>query len=392
MKKIRTMTICVFLILALGLPTIVSCQKSPAPTQETAWTGRSGNLAAWGYGADYIYGWLFVPKEKKDLLLLWKWQKDGTIKETAVRELPSSGNIMPLSNDMCGLSLDPGDKYSPWPYALLKMGNEKKIIKKWLAPKYWWFSKVGRSLNGKYIALVASENADSPHSSEYELGVERKKIALIDVAKKELKWVTGNLYQREGAIRRVVVTEDGRYVAITGWDNGTAMIDTKDSKLLWVKKPKDEIAAGYAAFTPDGKIIYVVGSEGCVYEMDVKTGKILRKFWATTTGKLIYAHRASAIALSKDGKWLAAGTGPEGQVYIWNLQEKDSKPRMLNHGHGTILIVAFSPDSEHFVSVGGGVLKVWPINTNKSAPDKKKKEKAKASRGKTLQKGIGAEK
>ena len=161
-------------------------------------------------------------------------------------------------------------------------------------------------------------------------------------------------------VRRIVVTSDGRYVAAAGWNNGTAMVDTKNAKVLWKKRAKGEISTGYAAFTPDGKLIYTAGSKGCVYGIDVLTGDVVSTRWATMTGKSIYAHRVSSIALSDDGKWLAAGTGPEGEVYVWNLEGND-KPRVLHHGIRTIIIVAFSPDAKNIVSVGGGVLKVWQV-------------------------------
>ena len=66
--------------------------------------------------------------------------------------------------------------------------------------------------------------------------------------------------------------------------------------------------------------------------------------------------------ISNDGKMLAAGTGPEGDVYVWNLED-NSPPRVLKHGLNTIMIVAFSPDAKNVVSVGGGALKVWSVDT-----------------------------
>ena len=66
--------------------------------------------------------------------------------------------------------------------------------------------------------------------------------------------------------------------------------------------------------------------------------------------------------MSPDGQWLAAGTGPEGHVYLWNTVSADSKPRLLPHGGTTILIVSFSPDSRHLASVAGGKIKVWKLD------------------------------
>jgi len=329
--------------------------KANTPSHETAWTGRPGNLGEWGHGSDCIYGLLGEPNKEEDVLVVWKWQGESMSEATAA-SLPRSMNVCPVSPALCGLSLSPGNPYSHWPYALLDVAK-KGAIKQWYPPEGWSIIRAGASMNGMFISFVATDGVDA---AGYQFGHPRARVAVINVEKQELRWVANLDGHGAGTIRRIVLTDDGRYIAVAGWNNGTAMVDVEEGKVLWAKRPEGEVSTGYAAFAPDGKTVYTAGSEGCVYAIDVATGNILGKRWATSTGQSIYAHRISALAVSPDGKWLAAGTGPEGEVYAWKLV-KQNKALVLNHGHGTILIVAFSPDSTKLASVGSGILKVWQL-------------------------------
>jgi WD40 repeat protein len=159
----------------------------------------------------------------------------------------------------------------------------------------------------------------------------------------------------------MTVSEDQRYVAIAGWDNGAAIYDLHTEKVLWAKRPKDEVSTKFAHFSKDGKTIYTGGTEGAVYGIDVLTGEVKSKRWATPTGETIYGFRIMAMAVSLDGRWLAAGTGPEGTVYVWDLNKPaNAKPRVLKHGQLSILVLQFSPTSDHVVALGEG-MKVWKL-------------------------------
>lgn len=354
MRRYRLLTACTMVSL---MGAVVSCETRPAqdriPKHEAAWTGRPGNLASSGHGKNFIYGTLWRPDLEEKRLVLWRWQGD-LIKEVSTSVLPRSRGAVPVNDDICGLTL--GRKKGPWPFALMELDGNT-ILKKWETLPGWMVWGVGVSMNGKFVVLVKTDSATAP---DYEFGKQRTSVSLIDVARRELRVVIELQGHGAGTIRTVVVTDDGRYIAVAGWNNGTAMVDAKEGTLLWAKRPQHEISTGYAAFAPDGKLIYTAGSEGCVYGIEVATGNVANQRWATTTGKSNYAHRVSSLAVSSDGKWLAAGTGPEGEVYVWNL-EGDKKPRALRHGRGVIDIVAFSPDAKNIVSVGAGALKVWQL-------------------------------
>ena len=265
-------------------------------------------------------------------------------------------DVVPAMAGLCGLSLRRGEGI--WPYALVRT-EDGEVLKEWNMPDGWWTPRAGGSQNGKFIACMAREGVEA---AGYDFsGPERARVALIDVERRELVWVADLVGHGAGTVRMIVISDDGRYIAVAGWNNGTAMVDAKEGKVIWAKRPEHEISTGYAAFAPGGNVLYTAGSEGCVYCINCEDGSVEKELWATSTGESIYGHRISALAVSSDGKWLAAGTGPEGEVYVWNL-EGDGKPHVLQHEDGcSIEIVAFSPDSKNVVSVGGGRLKVWRL-------------------------------
>lgn len=323
--------------------TSVCCSRGcrhQAVSQESPWTGRPGDLLGWGNGDRGIYGVLSQPAVDPRLLVVWSWRGDEMQESTAVR-LPRSIHLVPVNDDLCGLSLHVPGWDGPWPYALLSR-QTGDVVWEWKHPG-WTTGGAGASTNGRFIAVLTRQDSDAPG---FDWDKPRAMIGVVDVGARELRSKTEVAGPRSGAIGHIGISEDGRYVAVTGWNNGTAMVDAQAGKMLWAKKPYDEVSSGYAAFTPSGETVFTAGGEGCVYAMDVKTGEILQKRWATETGESIYGHRASALTVSPDGKWLAAGTGPEGQVYVWKLPG-DQKPRILRHGGGTILIVSVSPDGEH---------------------------------------------
>lgn len=350
----------------VGLTTALASCDNPIPEgsqvrpiQETVWTGHPGALTEWGYGPDYIYGVLALEGSEGRLLVCLAWQGDTLTKET-LSKLPRSLDVVPAMDGLCGLYYKKNGGH--WPYALMR-SQDGQVLGEWATTPGWWVRNAGGSPNGRFIALLAEDGVYAPG---YQFMHPRARVAIIDVDKRDLRWVADVNGDGAYTVRQIAVTNDGRYIAVAGWNNGTAMVDAKEGKVLWSRRPEGEISTGYAVFASDGKVLFTAGSEGCVYVIDVATGNVIAQRWATTTGKSIYAHRVSALAVSGDGEWLAAGTGPEGEVYLWNTKPGGGA-QMLPHGDGSIEIVAFSPNGRSLVSVGGGALKVWPLG-NPSTP------------------------
>jgi WD40 repeat protein len=69
-----------------------------------------------------------------------------------------------------------------------------------------------------------------------------------------------------------------------------------------------------------------------------------------------------AVALSADGRWLAAGGLPL-EVYLWDLKGNMPASRLIGHD-GTIQSVRFTPDGNTLLSLGSdGLLKLWHVPT-----------------------------
>jgi WD40 repeat protein len=74
----------------------------------------------------------------------------------------------------------------------------------------------------------------------------------------------------------------------------------------------------------------------------------------------------SSVAFSPDGKWIAAGSDAQLQVWDASSYQKIGYPRTLA---GPVHGVAFSPDSRRIVTGGdGGTVRVWDRATGTEDP------------------------
>ena len=359
----------------------VACNPSPTPggtapsglvddgaIQALPWVGRGGLIDRDCCG-DTIWG--VSGHKSKELLECWKWQA-GLLEKAGRVEFAEKFTVFNVALAGGGRFFTHEDYGGPdtWlMYALVARDIESHAeVGRWerevitestetrISSKTWNVRQVHSSANGNYVALAYQPEDGGGRSPLY-------KIRLLQAAALTMSdaiVLGGDGKYNADCVRRVVPSDDGAYVAVAGWNNGVAMIDVKQKKVLWSIRPPSEVSTKYAVFGPGNEVIYAGGSEGCVYEMAVADGKILGRWFASPTGKSEYGHRISAITLSPDGKYVAAGTGPQGLVFV--IEPKTGKTvKVLNHGGSTISLVHFSPDSKRLASFAAGVLKVWQI-------------------------------
>jgi len=106
------------------------------------------------------------------------------------------------------------------------------------------------------------------------------------------------------------------------------------------------------AFTPDGKGLYSSGIDQTLRYYDFSKSRLVKNL----------PGEVRTIDISKDGKWLAAGT-LDGTVYLFDTQNFDSKV-LLNLPNDKIHSVAFSQNGD-LMAVGDeyGVVRVINVNT-----------------------------
>ena len=289
------------------------------------------------------------------VLETWKWE-GATLTNDLAMQLPGPRQLVFL----------PGGKYLGC-MSFGKTGRKGPLVLGGLAPGTllnqkdqitgWIYGSVGSSRNARFVAVCLEEDRWNP-PPDFDRQRLRVRVGLLDLPTLEIRWI-GQLPSDEGILRKTVVSDDGEYIAVTGCNNKIALLSASLGKVLWHQKPEDD-AVYYAVFSSDGLTLYCGGISACVYTVGTTTGKVTGRWHATRTGRPIYGHRIACMAISPDDRWVAAGTGTEGEVYLFDVTGKE-KPRMLLHGLETVNIVSFSPDSKYLASVAGGKIKIWAI-------------------------------
>jgi WD40 repeat protein len=130
----------------------------------------------------------------------------------------------------------------------------------------------------------------------------------------------------DGAIRRMVVTEDGE---------GTLFC---------------------VAFSPEGKTLAVGGSLKRVHLFDVKTGELLRSFGN-------HPDNVWTVAWSSDGKLLCSGGRADLTLRVWDPKKGDDLKPFEGH-KGGITRIKFFRDGKRLIMSGGSwdpTIRVWDV-------------------------------
>jgi WD40 repeat protein len=325
--------------------------------------GRNG-WRLWGRGGDCFFG-MSADRYKTDV---WQW----TGETVRCHHMENLGKGSPLSlavlnNSYCicysCVFYDEGRRSTP--FMRVFDFSADKLLREWQTEEEMYYRVSRTSDNGKHLAFWAGPETSSP-----DYGTNKVRLGMLASKADRIDWVTtmqcGTTTVNIGG---VVPSNDGKYVALSGWDHGAALVDVPNKRVLWQRRPQHEVCFTDIAFSPDSELVYAGGAEGCVYGMKVQDGEIVSRWWASPNGKSEYGYRISTISVSPDGKFVAAGTGPTGDVYVFST--KDGSRRILNHGGSTILITSFSPDSKRLASFAAGQIKIWKL------PEEKAESKAK---------------
>jgi WD40 repeat protein len=142
-------------------------------------------------------------------------------------------------------------------------------------------------------------------------------------------------------ISQVAFAGDGRTAATAGGDGKIILWDPRTGKeLCRFKGHEDEARA--VGFVPGGKLLASAGTDQAVRIWDLATGDEVKSLEASQEG-LLYA-----LAVSPDGKLVAAGDYHDGSVRIWDLTTGNltHQFKIADEIGPGIMRLAFSPDSK----------------------------------------------
>ncbi len=218
--------------------------------------------------------------------------------------------------------------------------------------------KIKTSSNGKFgiISMILGE------------GTEKNwlKLALFDSDLKDLSIV----FQKDTKSEKLslydfAVTDEGKLLAGAGKKVKAWIFvkDIKNDKILWGKTIDDYNQFTIVEFSPDGKTLFVGEKVRYIVSFDSATGGVIRTYempiYETPSNQ---KENVSCIAISPDGKILAADTEPARTVWFWDIAT-GKKIGTIYASDLTVSGIAFSPDSKYLATgcLVSPEIKIWKV-------------------------------
>jgi WD40 repeat protein/serine/threonine protein kinase len=146
----------------------------------------------------------------------------------------------------------------------------------------------------------------------------------------------------------------GKLARVSGWASKDGI---KTDLVTMPERPRQTPYAAEitsVAYGPDGRLYATASADHRVLLWDTKTWKQVPGFEAS--GPVV------CVALSPDGRRLAAGTAKSNAVHIWDVQARQLRATIKGHSK-TVTAVAFAGDGERLWSSGeDGQLKAWELS------------------------------
>ena len=140
----------------------------------------------------------------------------------------------------------------------------------------------------------------------------------------------------------VAVSEDGRFLATTGFDNSVKLWDAETGQELRTFTDHSRVVNG-VAFSPNGERLASVSSDGFVIVYDLETGERL----AVINGN---DGAIQGVTFSPDNIHIATANG-DGTVRVWNTDSRRSRYRLFGHD-APVRDVDFNADGSLLASAG----------------------------------------
>ena len=238
--------------------------------------------------------------------------------------------------------------------------EHKRVVAEFSWGPEWYFGRFARSRQGDYVVVALAD--EYTVSGRYS----PKTLCRIGVIgnENEINWVAELRIGSGSTPNGMAISDDGKSVALVGCraSNEIEVLDVERRALSWALKPERESGLYDVTFSPDGRTIYAVGTSGHVYGYDASSGELRTKWLAGRGETPTYGYRATVVDVSPDGTLLAVGTGPVGDVYVWDIKT-ESRLFRLNTGDQTVTVLAFSPDSRSLALSGTSSegIQIWRV-------------------------------
>ena len=161
------------------------------------------------------------------------------------------------------------------------------------------------------------------------------------------------------------VTNDANLFAGAGKkDHAWVFItDIKNGNILWEKTFPEYGQFTSVEFSPDGKTLFVSEKIRHILVFDTSTGQLVNKFVMDEYQTLTHQKQnICCIAVSSDGRVLAADTEPARTVWFWDITT-GKKTGTIYASDLTVSDIAFSPDSKYLATgcMVSPEIKIWKV-------------------------------
>lgn len=208
--------------------------------------------------------------------------------------------------------------------------------------------------SGKAVHILTVKDwsitlAFSTDSRQLAVGSQDSGIVIFDVR-------TGKVlrtYETRFSINALAFSPDGRHLA--GGSFTIAVWDLQNGKIVkTLEGHRDSLRA--IAFSPDSRLLASGSKDKTARLWNLETGETVRTFQTESPVTLRLRTRnlhlkwkmpINSVVFSPDGKLLAAGTGPN--IQVWDVATGDAVKTLLGHER-SVTGVVFLPDGKSLVS------------------------------------------